>query len=230
MAAVNADAYLWRLLDLLSPLGEPRRAAAAQRDKGSRYTFLAIRVPALRRVATRDLGLDALSVPQRLAVLDYIWRHTDIYEAMSVPLLYYRSIGRRIENSAFPTLRRWISRIDNWGHCDDLAVIYSYCNHNQPARVMPFLRRLNASADIWRIRTSLVALLHYAGKHSVYLEPNVVLPMLDPHLSHPDPYVANAVGWVLREMRRRYRRDLDDYLATRGHLLSNVACRKAGLR
>lgn len=223
------DAYLKRLVALLRSHGEPRRAAAAQRDKGSRYTFFAIRVPVLRRVATTDFALRELTAAQRLEVHDYIWKNTDVYEAMSIPLLYYRHQGRRIDDQAFDTIRRWIARIDNWGHCDDLAVVYSYCNHNRPERVTPFLRKLNASDDIWRIRTSLAALVHYSGKNAVYLTPDMVFPMLDPHLANENKYVANAVGWVLREMRRGFAKDVDGYVRTRGCMLSNAARKKAGL-
>lgn len=229
MEAESGDVYLERLVDLLRSHGEPQRAAAAQRDKGSRYTFFAIRVPVLRRVATKAFDLRGLTARQRLKVYDYIWNHTEVYEAMSVPLLYYRQRGRRIDDDAFDTLRHWIDRIDNWGHCDDLSTVYSYCNHQNPEKVTPFLREWNASDNIWRIRTSLVSLVHYSGKNAVYLSPEEVLPMLDPHLANENKYVANAVGWVLRETRRRYRVDVDSYITANAGILSNIARRKAGV-
>lgn len=227
MEKESEAAWLERLTALLRSYGEPRRAAAAQRDKGSKYEFLAIRVPVLRRVATREFALEGADADRKLAIYDYIWTHSNVYEAMSIPLLYYRAKGRRIEDPAFATIRNWIDRVDDWGHCDDLSAIYSYCNHNQPAVVFPFLRELNKSRDVWRIRASIASLVHYTGKNAVYLKPDKVLPMLDRHLENNDKYVANAVGWVLREMRRRYPSQVDRYAADNAQRLSGLARRKA---
>ncbi|WP_316227946.1 DNA alkylation repair protein [Bradyrhizobium sp. SZCCHNR3015] len=224
----SARDYLEQLTVLLRGYGEPRRAAAAQNDKGSRYTFFAIRVPVLRRVATREFDLADLSADERLFVHDYIWNHSNDYEVMSIPLLYYRKKALRINDEWFATIRSWIDRVDDWGHCDDLATIYSYFNHNRPDVVFPFLAKLNRSQDIWRIRTSIVALVHYSGKGSVYLSPAEVLPFLDPHLDNKDKYIANAIGWVLRELSRKYPSEIASYIAKNNDRLTGIARRRAG--
>src|SRR5262249_15201177 len=109
-----AAAHLERLCVLLRSYAEPRRVTAAQHDKDSKYTFLAIRVQILRRVATKEFVLEELDAAERLLVHDYVWNNTDLYEVMSIPLLFYRSRGRRIEDAAFATISHWIGRIDNW--------------------------------------------------------------------------------------------------------------------
>ncbi len=220
---------LARLTRMLELEGEPRRAAAAQRDKGSRYRFLAIRVPVLRRVALRDFDVSGYAPDERLRIFDYIWTRSDDYEVMSVPLLYYRNKGLAIRPEDFRVIRDWVGRVDDWGHCDDLAAIYSYCNRNWPEQVLPFLRRLNGEDDIWSIRTSIVALVHYSGKNAVYLRPGQVFPFLDTHLANRDKYIANAVGWILREMHRIYPREVEGYITDHSQDISAVARRKAKL-
>ncbi|MEN2712565.1 DNA alkylation repair protein [Sphingomonas sp. NPDC092331] len=225
----DAADCLARLTRLLEAEGEPRRAAAAQRDKGSRYHFLAIRVPVLRRIALSDFDLSHHTPDARLRIFDYIWTHSEEYEVLSVPLLYYRNKGLAIRPEDFEVIRGWVGRVDDWGHCDDLSAIYSYCNHNWPERVMPFLRRLNGEDDIWSIRTSIVALVHYSGKNAVYLRPDQVFPFLDPHLGNRNNFIANAVGWVLREMHNIYPREIEDYIRENAANISSVARRKARL-
>ncbi|NER94272.1 MAG: DNA alkylation repair protein [Symploca sp. SIO1B1] len=225
----DAHNYLEKLTVLLKSYGEPRRAAAAQKDKNSKFTFLAIRVPVLRSVALKEFSLDNFNENERLLIYNYIWNTTRIYEVMSIPLLYYRSKGLGICEEWFMTIRHWIDRLDNWGHCDDLAVIYSYFCHNYCDIVLPHLRELNESDDLWRIRASIVALAHYTGKGAAYLSPAEVLPFLDQHLGHKNKYVANAVGWILREYNKRYPSEIRSYIDNNQDNISRVVRKRAGV-
>jgi 3-methyladenine DNA glycosylase AlkD len=226
--AKDEHSHLARLTSILQQYAQPSRAISAQKDKDSQYTFLAIRVPVLRRVATKEFRLSGLSAHEKLLIYDYIWNNAEFYEVMSIPLLYYRSKALEIENEAFPTISNWIDRIDNWAHCDDLAVIYSYFNHNRKRLVMPFLRKLNKSDSVWKIRASIVALAHYAGKRAIYLSPDEALPFLDPHLGQKNKYIANSVGWILREFRKKYPLEIRNYIAANSDKITGFARRRAG--
>ncbi len=171
-----------------------------------------------------------LTAADRLQFWDYVWRHSQYYEVMSVPLCYYYAQGTHIEPETFDVVCHWIDRVDDWGHCDGLAGIYSFLNHNHKRKVMPFLRRLNKSGNRWRVRASVVSLIHYSGKNAAYLSPDEIFPLLDPHLANSDKFIANAVGWVLREMRRDYLNEIDAYVSKNAGRLSRVALNKARLR
>jgi 3-methyladenine DNA glycosylase AlkD len=227
--AIDANAYLHALTARVRALGNPRRAEAAQRDKGSRFEFAAVGVPALRDLAVRDFAMKELDSQARLAVWDHIWRRSNVYEVLSVPLLHYRHLGLKIEREAFAVIKRWIDKIDDWGHCDDFAAITANLNHNHKALVFPYLVTLNRADGIWRVRTSIAALVHYSGKNAVYLEPDEVFPMLDPYLGADNKYVANAVGWVLREMAHVYPAEIRRYMKAKAGKISAVALRKAAL-
>ena len=227
MTDADKARYLAELTALLVAQGQPRRAAAAQGDKGSAKTFLAIRVPVLRDIALRGFALPGLTPPARLEVWDHIWRTSPHYEVMSVPLLVYLAQGRKIDPAAFGVIRHWIDRVDDWGHCDNLSGVLSFLNHADKDAVMPYLEALGRSGDIWRVRASMVSLIHYSGKNAVYLTPAEVLPFLDPHLAHPDKYVANAVGWVLREMNHAYPAEIGGYVRANRDRLTGTALRKA---
>jgi 3-methyladenine DNA glycosylase AlkD len=225
----DPDAYLRALTARVRALGNPRRAAAAQRDKGSRFEFAAVRVPVLRNLAVKDFAMTELDSAARLAVWDHIWRKSDVYEVLSAPLLHYRHLGLKIERRAFAVIRHWIDKIDDWGHCDDFAAIIANLNHNHKAEVFPYLVTLNRAAGIWRVRTSIAALVHYSGKNAVYLAPDEVFPLLDRHLGADNKYVANAVGWVLREMSHAYPAEIRRYVKVNAGKISSVALRKAAL-
>ena len=204
MTQSKPSEYLERLTDLLVSLGEPRRSAAARDDKKSRLEFLAIPVPILKKVATRDFSLSHLPESQALAVWDHVWQNSPYYEVMAVPLYYYRSRRLRIDPSAFEVIGRWIERVENWGHCDELSYVLSCLTELAPRRLLPYLHKLNASNNTWEVRASIVSTVHYSGKNSVYLPPDEVFSLLRRHVGNRNRYIANSVKWVLREMHRRY--------------------------
>ncbi len=220
---------LAKLTALVASRGNPLRAASAQRDKGSTKLFLAVRVPELRSIALKDFAMKDLTAVDRLEFWDYVWRHSQYYEVTLVPLIYYYAKRTRIEPETFDVVCRWIDRVDDWGHCDGLSGIYSFLNQNNKQKVMPFLRRLNQSDNRWRVRASVVSLIHYSGKNAAYLSPNEIFPFLDPHLANSDKYIANAAGWVLREMRRDYPNEIDAYVSKNAGRLSRIALSKARL-
>ncbi len=226
----NLKNYLSKLTNLLIPLGLPRRSASAKSDKNSNLEFLAIRVPVLKKVATKDFTLPHLTEESKLEVWDYIWQHSPYYEVMAVPLFYYRCKGLKLEPAMFEVVKHWISRVENWGHCDEYSYILSCLTELEPKKVLPFLQALNTSDNIWQIRASIVSTVHYAGKNSVFLPPNVVFPLFENHCSHRDRYVSKAIGWVLREMRRRYPVEVEAFVLARIDELSSIALSVSGFK
>lgn len=204
MQSEQLQPYLDRLEAMLLDRANLHRAKAVQADKSTGFDCLAISVPALRRVALYDFMLEGLSREEKLSVYDYIWKNGSHFESLLVPLLYYRKKKVSISLFEFAAVSKWISRVDNWAHCDELSVIYSYCNHKYKDEVFPFLKSLNRSDNLWRRRASIVSLIHYSGKNSVYLATEEAFPLLIPHMSERNKYIANAVGWVLREYKRVY--------------------------
>ena len=216
------------LTKLLVPMGSPKRALAAQNDKSTRYDCLAIRVPVLRQVALRDFALKEHSPRDRLAIHNHIWNHGAYYEVMSIPILYYYAQARKhkLERFQFETIQHWVDRVDDWGHADGLGGILSFFNAQYSADVFPFLKRLNGLPDLWCIRVSIVSLVHYSGKNAVYLSPEEAFPLLEPHLGRREKYIANAIGWVLREYGRKHPEATRDFVEANADAVSPVAMRR----
>ena len=218
-----------RLKALEAQLWSKSRLKQPTRYRGSAFDFLAIDEPVLQRIA-KEFDLSDLTPDDQLAVLDYVWRRTTLYEGLSIPVWVFRLRGRAVERDAFSVVSAWIDRIDNWAHCDGMSAIYANFNHEYPRLVTPVLKRWNKSGELWKIRASIVSLIHYSGKNAVYLTPNDVLPFLDPHLANKDKYIANAIGWVLREMHHRYPDDIAAYVEANRPRISSIALGRARMR
>ncbi len=227
MTEVDPAAYLSELTAMIRARGNPRYGAAVKLDRGSSLEFLGVDVPACRNVALREFRLSGLTPEETLSVYDYIWRNSPYSEVMAIPLMHYYAQGLEIDADAFETIQHWVHRLDNWAHCDGLAGVVSYLNHRDRVRVMPYLAELNRSGELWRMRTSIVALIHYSGKNAAYLAPDDVFPLLNPHLDDSNKHIANAVGWVLREMGHHYPTEVAAYVAANAAQISATALRKA---
>lgn len=225
MKSVDKAAHLQQLTQLLMGLGSPLRSAAAQADKNSGLKFLAIRVPVLKQVATRDFSLSQLSAAERLAVWDHVWKQSPYYEVMAVPLYHYRSQGLRIDPASFAVIRTWIERVENWGHCDELGYILSCFTELDPDLLLPYLHDLNRGGKLWKIRASIVATVHYSGKNAAFLPPGKVFPLLEPHVGNKNKYVSKAIKWVLREMKEKYPRDVRHFATAHGEELGRAFLR-----
>lgn len=226
MQRLDLQGYLDQLTGLLLLHGDPGRAKAAQKDKSTRFECLAIRVPVLREIATKQFALKDLSSLERLKVHDYIWNNANYYEVMSIPLLYYRAQKHRVERFQFDTIQHWVRRVDNWGHADELAVTFSFYNEKFRDDVFPYLQELNRSDDLWRIRISIVSLIHYSGKNAVYLDPDQAFPLVEPHLGDGEKYIANSVGWVLREYAKAYPEQTEAFVQDHKGEISSTALRR----
>jgi 3-methyladenine DNA glycosylase AlkD len=230
MTELELERYLLQLTDLLKPLGSPRRSLAAKDDKNSKLEFLAVRVPILKKIATKDCSLAHLNEAQRLEVWDFFWRNSPYYEVMAVALFHYRCQGLKVAPTTFAVIKNWVERIENWGHCDEFSYILSCLMEQNPKKLLPYLFELNNSHDIWKIRISIVSTVHYAGKNSVYLAPEDVFPLLSRHIGNKNKYIAKAVGWVLREMRRKYPVQIEEFVMAHRNQLSAVALKISGVQ
>lgn len=212
--------------EALLPLGEPGRVEEARNDKKSRLAFLAVRVPAIEKVVRRGFSFYDRSAEEVLAIWNAVWFSSPYFEVMAAAGMYYGLQKAKIDPATWPTLSTWSSRLDNWAHADQLAGIYSYLLARETPGVYDQLEEWNASDDQWKRRISLVSLIHYSGKHAVFLPPERVLPLVAACLGDGRPVVQKAAGWVLREMGQAHPVAVDDFLhAHLAHIPAQVFSR-----
>lgn len=214
---INFEQYQQEVFQKLQPLSETDRVLRAQDDKKSKLKFLAIRVPVLRKLSKEGFSFESLAPEEVLAIWDFIWKSSEHYEVMSMPLMYYSNQGKKVDLSIWETLSTWNHRVENWGHADHLSGIYSHLlekdKENGKETVYQQLKEWNQSDSEWLRRMSLVSLIHYTGKKAVFLPVEWVFPLVDPCLEDLRYYVQKAIGWVLREMSRVYPEEVRGYLS-----------------
>jgi 3-methyladenine DNA glycosylase AlkD len=220
--------YHPEVLASLQKYARPHKAEAVKNDRKSGLEFLVVSVPEMKRVAKEGFSFYDQSGADILSIWNEIWWNTPYYEVMFVAARYYELHVKDIDEVTWEQLANWAYRTENWATSDQLSSIYSYVLPKYPMQVKQTLTAWNQQLDNqWLRRISIVSLIRYTGKKAVYLPPEDVLPPVANCIEDKRYYVQKAVGWVLREMRRAYPDELDDFLVQNVTKLSADAFRRA---
>jgi 3-methyladenine DNA glycosylase AlkD len=212
----------------LTAIGNPERGKAVQRDRGSSLTHLGIGVPALRARVKQGFSFSRLPDDEVLAVWNALWGTSPYGDVLFAALEHYAPIvRRRVPPDLWPVVRGWIGRVDNWCHSDMLSTVYSRLLQARFDDVYPQLRVWNDDSDEWPRRISITSLLHYTGKHAIFLEPEQMLPMVANCVDDHRKYVELAVGWVLREVGHVYPAEVNEFLDAHAATMSSRAFSRA---
>lgn len=108
---------------------------------------------------------------------------------------------RRLDSSVWSRMDRWIDAIDNWEVCDQLSKNVAAELIVREPKLSRDLRKWVRSKNPWRRRFALAAStsLNQGGRENVQL----ALDLCNPLMREADPIVQKAVGWALREARKR---------------------------
>lgn len=197
----------------LKAMGNPALGEAIRRDRGSGLQHLGIRFPALRARVKQGFSFSGLPPAQVLATWDALWRQSPYGDVLFAALEFYAPIVRKqVAPALWPVLRHWHERVDNWCHSDALSAHYSRLLEADFEAVYPQLQAWNAAPGLWQRRLSLTSLIHYSGRHAVFLTPQAMLPLLAHCVADHRPYVALALGWVLRELGQVHPEAVDGFL------------------
>ena len=200
------------VLDALELYRNDYLAEAIRVDRKSELTYLGCRVPEIRKASMTRFSFRDLSEAEILEVFDDLWNNSEFAEVLFVAALYYRREVKKAPKAyLWPVLQGWSQRVENWAHCDSLGFIYSHLLETNRQDLLPKLVEWNRQDQVWLKRLSLVSLVHYTGKNSVFLEPEAVWPFLETALDDHRDSIQKALGWVLREMFRAHPRETEQF-------------------
>lgn len=212
----------------LNAIGNPSFGKAVQQGRGSQLKHLGIKFPELRRRVKQGFSFYELPEEQVLEVWNALWQTSPYGDVLFAALEFYTPIVKRQVNpNLWQVVRDWSKRVDNWCHSDALSAIYSRILESDFSQVYPQLIVWNQSKSEWLRRISLVSLIHYSGKHAIFLPPKKVLPLVSNCLDDERYYVQTAVGWVLREMGNVYKKEIMKYIETHAEKMSTPAFSRA---
>lgn len=171
-------------------------------EYGAGDRFLGIRVPVLRRLATRFPALD----PSHLTrLLDSPWHEA----RLCALILMTRQYARGTEPARRKLYDFYLSktpRINNWDLVD-ISCPHIIGRHLLERSRAP-LRRLAESPHLWERRIAIVSTLAFIRKHQFADTLNLAALLL----KDSEDLMHKAVGWMLREVGKRDATSLRTFL------------------
>lgn len=196
-------------------------------DRRSAFTHLGLRTPTRRRRVNAGFSFTGGSDAEVLAAWDSVWWRADVADVLFAPLDHYRDMVLADPIAFWSTVSRWVERVDNWAHADDLARVYSRALEAAPESVYPTLLRWSSEHDQWLRRISMVSLIRYTGKNAGFMPANAVLAVVEACVADEREAVAKAVGWVLRETMMTNEVAVLEFLETHRAVMPASARRRA---
>ena len=211
-------------LDRLHALGSPEAAAFAARyfktgpgQYGEGDIFLGARVPALRKLAGE---FRALPEGEVLSLLG-----SEFHEARLLALLIWvraaskgdEATKRRVYDLYLANTRS----VNNWDLVDASAreIVGGYLHDKDRGP----LYRLARSASVWERRIAIVATHYFIARYD-FADTLEIAGML---LSDPHDLIHKAAGWMLREVGKRDRATLEEFLKTHHRAMPRTMLRYA---
>ncbi|MBN1265690.1 MAG: DNA alkylation repair protein [Anaerolineales bacterium] len=166
-----------------------------------------VRVPELRTLTKKLVNAYKDQFEILRSLIEPIWSQpTREHKQVALFISFY---GKIPADEGWELALRLIPDIQNWEVCDQLCLSLTTPALAQDPRLFDTLEEWVGSASYWRRRVALVtaAILRkpiFPAKEAAALDQRV-LQMCLGLLDDPEPYVAKAVDWTIREiLKRRY--------------------------
>jgi 3-methyladenine DNA glycosylase AlkD len=207
--ATTAPPTLAALRAELHELADPVRGVHSQRffktgpgQYGEGDRFLGLTVPMMRGLVRKYRELDDDSA---LQLLDSSW-----HEERLVALLFLVEAYGRGDDSRRARLHRMYlantRHINNWDLVDASAA--DIVGGHLEVGDIALLERLARSENLWERRIAIVSTFHFIKRNE--FRPTLKIAAL--LLRDQHDLIHKAVGWMLREVGKRDRKTLDDFL------------------
>jgi 3-methyladenine DNA glycosylase AlkD len=188
----------------LTKLGNKKRAENSKRYLKSPYEFYGITIPELRRVAKDYKNLEFHSA---LNLFEELWDSGNHEEMCFALFLLGNYVGKQPEYIWRFLLER-IEKAKTWDHVDELSSHILGKILAEDMRLMNEIKPLSESRNPWLRRISIVSTYPLIKKNKIEL----TLRLAEKLVYDKDIYVQKGAGWMLREVGKKNRLALREFL------------------
>lgn len=183
----------------------PRFFKTGKGEYGEGDRFLGVTVPKQRRIARQFRDLPRKEVAKLLADRHHECRLT----ALLILVEQYQRGDAATQQDIAEFYLDNLDRVNNWDLVDSSA--HKILGPHLENRERSLLDELATSDDLWKQRVAIIATLHFIGQNDFRDTKRIARTLLD----HEHDLIHKAVGWMLREMGKRDRKELETFLKPR---------------
>ena len=198
-----------KIIKQLQELSEPNFAEWIRPylsiDKSSKEILLGIRVPKLRKLA-KELKDVEISIVEKLL-------SSNIHEAKELALFIMLIKNKKEPKLIYDIYLKNLKYINNWDLIDYTAPHIIAPNSDEKT-----LRELANSDYLWANRVAMVSTIYFIKKGDFKL----ALDFAEKFISHSHHLMHKATGWMLREIGKKDKKVLIDFLDKNSNIMPSV--------
>lgn len=188
----------------LKKLRNQEKAEFNKKYLKSPYEFYGIKVPEIRKLMRNYRKLQFHSA---LNLFDELWNSGN-HEEMSFALYLLENYVRKHPEYIWKFLLARIEKAKTWDHVDELSSHILGVILAEDIRIMADIKQLSESKNPWFRRISIVSTYPLIKKNKIEL----TLRLAEDLIYDKDVYVQKAAGWMLREVGKKNRLALREFL------------------
>jgi 3-methyladenine DNA glycosylase AlkD len=210
----------------LAEQGSPERADGERRYLRSELTHLGVSMPVLRRVTQQLLLEHPLAQPQRLALVEELWRRP-VFELRRAAVHVLERSADELDMSHLILIQRLLGQARTWALVDPLAIAVAGSILVRHPAARSVLDHWITDDDFWIRRAALLAQLGPVRERPGPDTFAAFAAYADRVLDEREFFFRKAIGWLLREVGRRNPMLVVAWLEPRTHRASGVTMREA---
>ncbi|MDT0168976.1 DNA alkylation repair protein [Pseudarthrobacter sp. BRE9] len=208
----------------LRELANPERAAGAQAYMKSGIPSLGVRVPDVRRIASRAAaGFPPASAGQLRATVLELWRTSSFREERyaAIDLTGIRLVARDLD--MLPVYEEIIRTGAWWDLVDGVSGRICALLQAHPVAMSATLRQWSRDPDLWVRRAAITSQL--CAKKAT--DTALLAAVIEPNLPDREFFIRKAIGWALREYAKTAPGWVEAFVAVHPDAMSPLSRREA---
>jgi len=193
-----------QIREQLKKLGNIERAEHSKRYLKSPYEFYGLKVPEIRKLVK---DYNKLEFHSALNLFDELWNSGN-HEEMSFALYLLGDYVKKYSEYIWKFLIERIEKAKTWDHVDELSTHILGVILAEDIRRMNEIKPLFESRNSWLRRISIVSTYPLIKKNKIEL----TLRLAENLVYDKDIYVQKAAGWMLREVGKKNRLALREFI------------------
>jgi 3-methyladenine DNA glycosylase AlkD len=190
---------------------------------GTGFFMLGLTVPQQREIFKKGYSFSSLPPDEQFIIWDKIWNDSQIFEVLTQAMFFPEKNAKKLDQKKLlETFKKWIKKIDNWGHSDMMSSIIAKMLVKEADIIFPQLQKWNRSKNSWEKRQSVVSLAMYHRRNNA-LDYSAVISLVKNLLEDDHYFVQKGVGWSLREIGTQYPKEVWKFLNENVNSISPIA-------
>lgn len=188
----------------LRELGNKERAEFSKRYLKSPYDFYGMKIPEIRNIVKSYRNLEFHSA---LNLFDELWASGN-HEEMCAALFLLEYYVKKQPEYIWKFLLERVEKARTWDHTDEISAHILGEILSEDMRLMNEIKPLSESRNPWLRRISIVSTYPLIKKNKIEL----TLRLAEKLVYDKDIYVQKGAGWMLREVGKKNRLALREFL------------------